>query len=261
MGKTITIAGQRDKTGKSVTAVNLVAALALLEKKTLLIDCDSQANSTAWADILNPRDNLDLGALFTGKKDIKDVIQKTGLEYMHVLASSINLYNIGLKLSKEIENQRILRLFVDEIRDEYDFIVIDSPSASDFLSFTAMTASDWIIASLRCNSDFMDDLGDLLKMIKTIRKDHEIPLKVAGILINRYSLRSDAIKSFLALEELKNVKDLVFNTYIPEDESIHQTTELSKPAALNDVKSVASTKYLEVALELIAGFNSDKEGK
>ena len=146
MSKVITIAGQRDKTGKSVTTVNLVASLALLEKKTLLIDCDSQANSTAWSGVFNLEDNLDLGSLFSGKKDIKDVIQKTDLEFMHVLSSNINLYNTSLKLSKKIENQKMLRIFLKDIKDEYDYIIIDSPSSPDFLAFTAMTAYDWIIA-------------------------------------------------------------------------------------------------------------------
>jgi chromosome partitioning protein len=255
MSKTITIAGQRDKTGKSVSTVNLVASLALLEKKTLLIDCDSQANSTAWSGVLNPGDNLDLGALFAGKKDIKEVIQKTDLEFMHVLSSNINLYNTGLKLSKITENQKILRILLKEIKDEYDFIVIDSPSSSDFLALTAMTASDWIIASLRCNADFMNDLGDLLKMIKNIRKSHGIPLKLAGILINRCTLKKDAFESFFDQEELENVKDIVYKTFIPENKSVHQTTELSKPAVLCDAKNLAATKYLELAQELISGFN------
>ncbi len=253
MSKIITIAGQRDKTGKSVTTVNLATSLALLEMKTLLIDCDSQANSTAWSGAFN-LDNLDLGSLFTGKKDIKDIIHKTDLEYMHVLPSNINLYNTGLKLAKNIENQKMLRIFLKSIKDEYDYIIIDSPSSSDFLALTAMTASDWIIASLRCNSDFMDDLGDLLKMIKLIRKNHGIPLKFAGILVNRCTLLKDQFNSFFDQEELESVKDIVFKTYIPEDKSVHQTTELSMPAALCDAKNIAATKYLELAQELIAGF-------
>ena len=255
MSKVIAIAGQRDKTGKSVTAVNIVASLALLEKKTLLIDCDSQANSTAWSGVLNLEDNLDIGSLFSGKKDIKDVIQKTELNFMYVLPSNINLYNISLKLSKRIENQKMLRIFLKDIQDEYDYIIIDSPSSSDFLSLAAMTASDWIIAPLNCTADFMRDLGDLLKMIKHIRKSHGISLKLAGILINRCTLNKDKVEVFFNQEELQNVKDIVFSTFIPEDKSVNQTTEVSKPAVLHDAKSPAATKYLDLAQELISGFN------
>ncbi|MCK5312319.1 MAG: ParA family protein [Desulfobacteraceae bacterium] len=255
MSKVITIAGQRDKTGKSVTAVNLAASLALLEKKTLLIDCDSQANSTAWSGVYNSEDNLDLGALFSGRKEIRDIIHKTDLSFMYVLSSNINLYNIGLKLSKRADNQKMLRIFLKDIQDEYDYIIIDSPSASDFLSLTAMTASDWIIASIPCSSSFMSDLGDLLKMIKYIRKIHKIPLKFAGILVNRCDFSKDEIKSFFNQKDLQNVKDLVFKTFIPEDKSVNQTAELSKPVALCDAKSLATTKYLNLAQELITGFN------
>ncbi len=255
MSKVITIAGQREKTGKSVTAVNIAASLALLENKTLLIDCDSQANSTAWSGCFNAEDNFDIEALFSGKKSIQDVIHKTDLSFMHVLPSNINLYNKGLKLSKSIENQKILRLFLKEIKDEYDYIIIDSPSSSDFLALTAMTASDWIVASLLASEDFMNDLGDLLKSIKYIRKNHEMPLKFAGILINRYDLKENEIKSFLNQKEIKTVKDIVFNTFIPEDKSINQIKEISMPAALHDVKSIAATRYLDLASELVKGFN------
>jgi len=255
MSKVITIAGQKDKTGKSVTTVNLAASLALLEKKTLLIDCDSQANATAWSGVLDPEVNLDLGSLFSGKKGIKDVIQKTDLDFMHVLSSNINLYNTGLKLSKSIENQKMLRIFLNDIKDDYDYIIIDSPSSSDFLALTAMTASDWIIGSLHCDSDFMEDLGELLKMIKFIRKNHEVPLKFAGILINRCTLTAEKFRSFFDKKEFESVKNIVFETFIPENKSVHQTTEFSKPAVLFDAKSIAATKYLQLAQELINGFN------
>jgi chromosome partitioning protein len=258
MSKVITIAGQRDKTGKSVTAVNLAASLALIEKKTLLVDCDSQANSTAWSGAYNSEDNLDIGSLFTGKKEIRDVIHKTDLSFMDVLPSNINLYNTGLKLSKKTENQKMLRIFLKAVKDKYDYIIIDSPSSTDFLSLTAMTASDWIIASVPCNSSFMSDLSDLLKMIKYIRKIHKIPLKFAGILINRCGFNKDEMKSFLAQKELEKVKDLVFKTAIPEDKSVHKTAELSKPGALWDAKSLAARKYLNLAQELIAGFNKTR---
>lgn len=259
MSKVITIAGQRDKTGKSVTSVNIVASLALLERKTLLIDCDSQANSTAWSGLVNLEDDLDIGSLFSGRKDIKDVIQKTDLNYMHVLPSNINLYNISLKLSKRIENQKMLRIFLKDIKDEYDYIIIDSPSSSDFLSLAAMTASDWIIAPLHCTADFMHDLSDLLKMIKHVRKSHGISLKLAGILINRCTLNKDKVEAFVNQEDLQSVKGLVFDTFIPEDKSVNQTTEVSKPVVLHDAKSLGATKYLELAQELISGFNQDKE--
>ncbi len=254
MSKIITIAGKRDKTGKSVTTVNLAASLAILEKRTLLVDCDSQANSTAWSGVFNFEDALDLGSLFTGKKDIKEVIQKTDIKFMHVLSSNLNLHNTGLKLSKNLENQKMLRIFLKDIKDEYDYIIIDSPSSFDFLTLTAMTASDWIIASLCCSTDFMDDLGDLLKMIKHIRKNHGIPLKFAGILINRCSLAKKEIESFLNQKELQNVKGILFDTIIPEDKSVNHTAEFSKPAVLCDIKSLAATKYLDLAQELIEGF-------
>ena len=255
MSKVITIAGQREKTGKSVTAVNLVASFALLEKKTLLIDCDSQANSTAWSGAYNSDNNLDIGSLFSGKKGIKDVIHKTDLNFMHVLPSNINLYNTGLKLSKRIENQKMLRIFLKDIKDEYEYIIIDSPSASDFLVYTAMTASDWIIGSIPCSSEFMKELGDLLKVIKNIRKLHEVPLRLAGILINRCTWGKDKVDSFFDQEELAGVKDIVLKTYIPEDNSINKAIELSKPVALYDAKSLAATKYFDLAQELISGFN------
>ncbi len=255
MSKVITIAGQRDKTGKSVTAVNLAASLALLEKKTLLVDCDSQANSTAWSGVSSLDENLDLGSLFSGKKGIKDIIRETDLKFMRVIPSDINLYNTGLRLSKRTENQKMLRIFLKDIKDDYEYIIIDSPSSSDFLAFTAMTASDWVIASICCTSEFMNDLGDILKMIKQIRKVHKTPLKFAGILLSRCAAEKEEVKSFLDKKEIQKVRDIIFKTFIPEEESVNQTTILSKPVALCDIKSLATTRYLTFAQELISGFN------
>ena len=253
MSKVITIAGQKEKTGKSVTAVNLSASLALLEKKILLVDCDSQASATAWSGVFNSEDNFDLGGLFSGKKSIKEVILKTDLEYLWVMPSNINLYNIGLKLSKRAENQKVLRLFLKEIKDDFDYIIIDSPSLYGFLSITALTASDWVMTSFFAKEDFMKNLNDLLKLVKVVRRKHKIPVKFAGIILNKCSKKQRDI--FLKKKDIRDVRDIIFKTTIPDDESVHKTTEKSKPSALYDIKSRATVKYLELAEELIAGFN------
>jgi len=185
MCKIITIAGQKGGTGKSVTAVNLAASLALLEKNTLLIDCDPQACSTEWSGIKDLDYNCDIASVFSGKARLTDAIVKTEFNYLDILPSGFNLFQVALKLSKKQTNEKLLRLLIREIKEDYDYIIIDAPSSYGFLSLSAICAADWLLICMTVQDNFLSDFHSLLKLIKYVRDFHNIPLKVAGILFNR----------------------------------------------------------------------------
>ncbi len=249
MSKIITIAGQKGGTGKSITAVNLAASLALFEKNTLLIDCDPQGCSTQWCGIKDLDYNCDITSVLSGKAVVKDAIVTTQINYLDMMPSGFNLFQVALKLAKSTENEKILRLFLKDVEDEYEYIIIDSPSSYNFLSVTAMTAADWLLVCMTVHHNSVEDFRCLLRMVKYIRTTHNVPLKIAGVLFNRCETKGE-ILSFLENQDLSDIKQMVYDTFIPEDDNIKKSIDLKIPAALHDIKSPAASAYLSFAEEL-----------
>ncbi len=254
MSKIITIAGQKGGTGKSVTAVNLATSFALLEKNTLLIDCDPQGCSTEWSGIKDLDYNCDISTVLSGRARLKDAIVKTEFNHLDILPSGFNLFQLSLKLSKNPGNEKLLRLLIKEIKEEYQYIIIDAPSSYSFLSLSAICAADWLLVCMTVQDNYVDDFYSLLKLIKFVRVTNKIPLKIAGILFNRCKTKNE-IASFLKNQNLSDIKQMVYDTFIPEDENIKRSTELKVPIALHDIKSPAASAYLKFAEELHIFFN------
>ncbi|MBU8911206.1 MAG: ParA family protein [Desulfobacterales bacterium] len=254
MGKIITIAGQKGGAGKSVTAVNLATSLALLEKNTLLIDCDLQGCSTQWCGINGLDYNYDLASVLSGQAKITDAVIKTKVNYLDVIPAGFNLFQVALKLAKNHENEKILRLFLRDIKDEYEYIIIDPPSSYGFLSVTAMTAADWLLVCMSVHHNSVEDFHCLLQAVKYIRTTHKVPLKIAGCLFNRCETKED-VPSFLEDQALPDIKQMVYDTFIPEDDNIKKSIDLKIPAALHDIKSPAAEAYLSFAKEIHFFFN------
>lgn len=249
MSKNITIAGQRGGTGKSVTAVNLATSLALFEKKTLLIDCDPQGCATKGSGIKDLDYNCDIASVLSAKVKFTDAVVKTACNYLDLMPAGFNLFKVALKLAKTPGNEKILRLFLKDVEDEYDYIIIDSPSSYSFLSVAAMTAADWLLVCMSVHHSSVEDFHCLLRMVKYIRATHSVPLKIAGLLFNRCHSKKELL-SFLDNQKLSDVKQMVYETFIPEDETIRQAIDLKIPAALHDIKSPSADAYLRFAKEM-----------
>ncbi len=253
MSKTITIAGQKGGTGKSVSAVNLAASLALFEKKTLLIDCDPQGCSTQWSGIDVPDQTCGIVSVLSAKMRFSDAIVRTQSDYMDVMPSGLNLFQAALKLSKTPGNEKLLRLFIKDVEDQYEYIVIDTPSSYSFLSVSAMTAANWLLVCMTPGQNTIDDFQCLLKMVKYIQKAHQVPLKISSVLFNRCADQGQ-IDSFLKSQDLSDIQQMVCRTFIPEDENIKRAIQLKIPAALHDLKSPAAQAYLGAAREIDSFF-------
>lgn len=254
MSKVLTIAGQKGGTGKSVTAVNLSASLAVFEKKTLLIDCDPQGCSTSWNGIKNRKNMADIAAVLTGRAKFTDAIVMTDCEYLDILPAGFNLFQAALKLSRNPGNEKMLRLFLKDVENEYEYIIIDTPSSYNFLSLTAMTAADWLLVCMTVQQNSVEDFHMLLQMVKYIRAEHQVPLKIGGLLFNRCGEKND-IQSFLEDQDLFDLKEMVYKTIIPEDDSIKQSIDLKMPALQHDIKSPGAEAYLSFAREIHHFFN------
>ncbi|MBT3387218.1 MAG: ParA family protein [Desulfobacula sp.] len=249
MSKIITIAGQKGGTGKSITAVNLATSLALLGKKTLLIDCDPQACSTQWCGIKDLDYKCDITSVLSGRAKVIDAVVRTRINGLDIMPARFNLFQVALKLSKNSGNEKILRFFLKDIEDEYAYIIIDSPSSYSFLSVTAMTAADWLLVCMSAQHNSIEDFYSLLQMVQYIRTTHNVPLKIAGLLFNRSETKKQ-IEFFMENQNLSDVKELVYNTFIPNDVAIQKSMELKIPVVLHDIKSPAAKAYLSAADEL-----------
>ncbi|MCF6247939.1 MAG: ParA family protein [Desulfobacula sp.] len=249
MSKIITIAGQKGGTGKSVTAVNLATSLALLEKNTLLIDFDPQAFATQWCGIKELDYTSDITMVLTGRIPFKEAIVKTQVNYLDMMPAVFSLFQVALKLAKTPGNEKMLRLLLKDVESEYDYIIIDAPSSYGYLSICAMTAAQWLLVCMTVQQNCLEDFHCLLKMIKYIRKTHHVPLKIAGFLFNRCNFKKQ-IQEFLEDQNLLDIEQMIFDTFIPEDKNIKESIDLSHPLALHDIKSPAASAYLDFSKEM-----------
>lgn len=249
MSKIITIANQKGGTGKSTTAVNLAASFALMEKNTLLVDCDPQGCSTMWSGINSHDHNCDISSVLSGRAHFKDAVIKNKIRYLDIMPASFDLFQVTLKLAKNPGNEKLLRLFLKDVEDDYDYIIIDSPSSYSFLNVAAMTAADWLIINMSVHYNSGEDFQYLLRMVKYIQTTHNVPLKIAGLLFNRCATKEE-IQAFIENQDLLDVKDMIYKTFIPDDDNIKKSIDLRVPVALHDVKSPAAQAYLNFAMEM-----------
>ncbi|MBI9090878.1 MAG: ParA family protein [Desulfobacterium sp.] len=250
----ITIADPKGGDGRSVTAVNLAASLALLEKKTLLVDCDPRACATVFAGLDTSTLASDLGSVLFGEVAPSDAVQTTQLRFMDLLPASFNLFHAASRLALNAGNERILRIFLRELRTEYEYMIIDSPASYNFLTVTALAASDWLVAPFQCTSGSIGDFTSLLRMVRHVRSNFQARLKIAGLLFTQCSSREE-IDRFIAESDLNGVEGLVYKGFVPRDDALMKAAEEGKPVALYDVESPGARAYLDVAKEVISSFN------
>ena len=253
MSKVITISGQRGGSGKSVTALNLAVSLGLYEKKVLLVDCDPQGCVSEWSGVNATGYPFDLASVLTGKATIIEAISKTEFNYLDILPAGFNLFQVALKLSRLVANEKILRLFMEDIRADYDFIILDSPSSYGYMSIAALAAADWLLVAVPPQDHWVDDFHSLLKSIQYIRQTHDTTLKIAGLLFNRCQSIDDILEG-LTDQHLADTRNLIYDTIIPKDEAVIQAINKKTPLALHDIKSPAADAYLQVAREVILAF-------
>jgi len=250
----LTISGQRGGTGKSITALNLAVSLSLYGRNVLLVDSDPQACVTEWSGIGSSGYPFDLSCVFNGKATVIEAISKTEFGCLDILPAGFDLFFAGRKLSRLTANEKILRLLLEDVRGDYDHIIVDAPSSYGFLSMAALTAADGLLISLCPRLNRAGDIHGLLKSIKYIRATHGASLKIAGVLFNRCQTDGE-VDRFLDEQNLQETRDLVCAAVIPEDNTVGQAVRRCTPLALQDIKSPASEGYLAVAREIVQAFN------
>jgi chromosome partitioning protein len=250
MSKTISVISQKEGTGKTTIAVNIAASLALFEKKTLLIDCDPQSHLSRYGSICSKENPETLYHGFMGKASARQLSIRTPIDYLTFIPSKPNLFLTEHRLAIKPGKELILKKIIQEIKDDFQYIIIDSPSSLGFFTICSMAASDWIILPVTCNSSTLDEISDLDEVLKIVQEQLNPDLKIAGTLFNQCSGK-DELNHFFSENELRLIPYKSFMTTIPTDDTVRKSSMLGKPVALYDITAKATQAYFDFSVELM----------
>lgn len=251
MHKIICIANQKGGVGKTTTAINLAASLAAAEKKTLLIDCDSQGNATSGIGIdKNIIHKKNLYHSLIGKVPLKDVILGTQLPFLDVVPANQDLIGIEVEFVNLENREKKLRSLLNTLDTAYDFVIIDCPPSLGFLTINALVASDSLIIPLQCEYFAMEGLGHLLNTVKLVKTRLNPSLALAGILLTMFDTRN--LLSHRVSEDVRtHLGKKVFNTVIHRNVRLSESPSHGLPIILYDIRSRGAISYMELAKELM----------
>ena len=252
MGKIIVFSNQKGGVGKTTTAVNLGAYIADMGKKVLLIDFDPQGNLSTFAGL--DKDAPGIYEAIAGIKDIKDVIQKTPVENLYGIGSNVNLSGAAIELATVDNREKYLKTVLDDVKNEYDYIFIDSPPSLGLLSLNCLVASDFIIIPMQCEYFAMEGLNQLLKTINSVKKKINPELKILGIVFTMYNKRAKLNNE--VVDDVTNYfKKEVFSTKIPRNIRLSEAPSHGLPINAYDASSSGAKAYNDLAKEVMKRVN------
>jgi chromosome partitioning protein len=256
MARVICVANQKGGVGKTTTAVNLSASVAVAEKKVLLIDIDPQGNSTSGVGLNKEASNGTIYQALLRGSGIRGMVQKTALAYLDVVISNTDLIGAEVELIEEKDREKKLDQLVKEIEAEYDFIFIDCPPSLGLLTINSLTAAHSVIIPLQCEYYALEGLGQLLKTIRLIKQSLNPKLEIEGILLTMFDGRNNLAHQ-VAQEVRKHFGEKVFKTIIPRNIRLSEAPSYGKPVLLYDIHSKGAESYLNLAGELLGNGKID----
>jgi chromosome partitioning protein len=248
MGRIVTVANQKGGVGKTTTAVNLGACLAAAEKTTLVVDLDPQGNATSGLGVDPNQLEISTYELVIEACGAAELITPCALDYLDLLPASRDLAGAEIELVDADQRERRLSQALGQIRDQYEFIVIDCPPSLGLLTLNALCAADSVIVPLQCEYYALEGLGRLIETISIIRQSLNPALEVDGILLTMYDGRT-SLANQVASEVRENFDGRVFDTVIPRNVRLSESPSFGKPILLYDARSKGSEGYLEFARE------------
>jgi chromosome partitioning protein len=251
MRKIICMANQKGGVGKTTTAINLAASLAAAEKRTLLIDCDSQGNATSGMGIDGRAiQDKNLYHSLIDEIPLKEVIVGTQIPQLDLVPANQDLVGIEVEFISLADREKRLRNLLRNLETAYEYIIIDCPPSLGFLTVNAMVASDYLIVPLQCEYFAMEGLGHLLNTMGLIKTRLNPTLTLGGILLTMYDSRN--LLSRRVSEDVRNnFGNRVFKTVIPRNVRLSESPSHGLPIILYDIKSRGALSYMELAREII----------
>jgi len=250
VGRVVAIANQKGGVGKTTTAVNLSASLAVAEKKTLLIDLDPQANAGSGIGArLDPGQPSVYEVIIQGLP-IDNVRRRSEMEFLDFLPSGRSLVGAEIELVNEEARELRLRDAVRAIRDEYEFILIDCPPSLGLLTVNALVAADSVLIPIQCEYYALEGLTQLLNTVRLVQKKLNPDLGIEGVLLTMYDGRLNLSKQ-VASEARRYFPEKVYETVIPRNVRLSEAPSFGKPVLMYDVSSIGSKSYLKLAKEVI----------
>jgi len=250
VSRVIAVTNQKGGVGKTTTAINLGAALAVSDVKVLLIDADPQGNTTSGLGIQKTAGLTTIYDVLVDGKEIEHAICHTSMDGLDVLPADKNLIGVNLQLVSIDDRESILRHHLKRIRDRYEFILIDCPPALDLLTLNALMAADSVLIPIQCEFFALEGISELMDTIERIRDSFGHPLKIEGILLTMFDDRTNLAKQ-VAADLREFFGDEVFKTVIPRNIRLAEAPSHGKSILAYDPGSRGSESYIQLAKEVL----------
>ena len=251
MGKIIAIANQKGGVGKTTTAINLAASLAVLDHKVLVIDADPQANTTSGLNFSPDSDEKrTVYDVMEGKISAEDALIQTEIANLHMIPSHINLVGVEIEMLDVPERESVLRNALAPIRDNYDFILIDCSPSLGLVTVNCLTAADSVIIPVQPEFFALEGLGKLLQTIRLVQEGVNPGLTIEGFLVTMFDGRT-RVHTQVVGELREHFGDMVFRTIIQRNIRLSEAPSHGKPIILYDIMSTGANNYLNLAKEVL----------